>query len=213
MTITTATAGSEGAILYPDFSSSAAGNSLVLKATSSQFTSIFAPVEGSFTVVKALNTPTLTLNIDSSTIACKAAEIWSSPAIFATISNNLKNAISDSAVTFKFETGVTGAVVSISNTYMQCYSANKGAIYQLPAGIPLTETSSTFKQNAALQSVIYCNGCSATFTSSTFIDSLASDGSILTMENAASVTFTSVKMNHGKAFNFGGAIYAFGTGI
>ena len=41
---------------------------------------------------------------------------------------------------------------------------------------------------------------------------MAYEGSVLYMTNAAFITFTSITMSYGKSMNYGGAIYADGTG-
>jgi hypothetical protein len=45
------------------------------------------------------------------------------------------------------------------------------------------------------------------------VDSLALDGSIMIIKNAATVTFNSILMNYGKARRFGGGIMSIGTGV
>ena len=52
-----------------------------------------------------------------------------------------------------------------------------------------------------------------TFTGSTFLDSLAYDGSVIYMMNTATVAFNSITMTNGRTRRYGGAIYAGGTGV
>jgi hypothetical protein len=101
----------------------------------------------------------------------------------------------------------------LTSTYQNCYTADRGAVFNIPNGLGFTDTSSTFKQNAGLDSQFYCDGCIATFTSSIFVDSLARDGSIMIINNAATVTFNGISMNHGKARRYGGAIMSIGSGV
>jgi hypothetical protein len=51
-----------------------------------------------------------------------------------------------------------------------------------------------------------------TFSSTTFKDSVAYEGGVIFMTNAATASFTGVTMTNGKAINLGGAIYSGGTG-
>lgn len=114
---------------------------------------------------------------------------------------------------FYLESGSWGAITSTSNTFRKCYSVNTGAIFYLPSGTSLTDTSSNFYQNTATYGGnVYCDGCSMSFTSTTFKDSLAYEGSIIHMNNAASLSFNNVNMQYGKARHYGGAIYCGGTG-
>ena len=50
------------------------------------------------------------------------------------------------------------------------------------------------------------------FTSTTFKDSVAYEGGVLFITNAASVSFSSVTMTDAKARHYAGAIYAGGSG-
>jgi hypothetical protein len=51
-----------------------------------------------------------------------------------------------------------------------------------------------------------------TLTSSTFDDSVAYEGSVAFITNAATASFKSITMTNGKAIQYGGAIYVGGTG-
>lgn len=94
---------------------------------------------------------------------------------------------------FYFE-AVTSAstVISTTNTYKNCYTANQGGIFNLPSGLSMTDSGSTFKQNAALQGgAVWCSGCTVAFTGTYFSDLLASYGSVGYFLNDAEATFTS----------------------
>jgi predicted outer membrane repeat protein len=153
-----------------------------------------------------VTTPYLSFAIDHSLVACKADDmtkdlatvygpIWANFFTAATPSSNIGGA-------FYFEAVTSASTIdSDLNTYKNCYTAGQGGIFSLPSGLTMTDDGSVFKQNAALQGgVIYCNGCSVTFTSSSFADLLSSYGSIGYFLNDAVATFTSTdKMQHGKA--------------
>ena len=59
----------------------------------------------------------------------------------------------------------------------------------------------------------YCNSCTMTFTSTTFLDSMANEGGNFYLVNTASLSLNSVTMNHGRAYSKGGSIYTTGTGV
>lgn len=80
--------------------------------------------------------------------------------------------------------GTTGTISSNTNNYQYCYTASEGAVFYLPSGMSLSDTSSTFKQNAGYNSgQVYCDTCTATFTYTTFKDTLAKYGSIIYMKD------------------------------
>ena len=77
--------------------------------------------------------------------------MWSSwPTNYNSIVSNLNSLTYQIGGAFYFDSGTTGTITSTSNTYKQCYTTNTGSIFYLKSGITLTDTSSTFKQNAGL---------------------------------------------------------------
>ena len=91
---------------------------------------------------------------------------------------------------FYLETGTTGSIVSNTNTYENCYSTNSGAIFYLPPGTSLTDSSSSFTHNAAnLGGNIWCDSCTISLTSTIFKEALAESGSVLYILNTGSATF------------------------
>lgn len=72
--------------------------------------------------------------------------MWDSfPTTYNAIVANIDAGTNTIGGAFYFDYGTLGTVSSISNTFKYCYTATDGAIFYIPIGVSLADTTSTFK--------------------------------------------------------------------
>jgi hypothetical protein len=77
--------------------------------------------------------------------------MWATwPTTYNGIVTNLNALTSTIGGAFYFGTGSTGSIITTSDIFNYCYTTSSGAIFNIPSGMSITDTSSTFSQNAGL---------------------------------------------------------------
>ncbi|CDW79966.1 UNKNOWN [Stylonychia lemnae] len=147
----------------------------------------------------ASDTPGLTFNISNCLIQC-------SPLFDASkVKSNLETGTSNTGSLFSISNAAL--IISQSNTFQNCYTANGGAIFKLSQSTFL-DINSTYSNNAALLGGAFIlTDVDATFQKTKFINNQGQQGGTIYMQGLSKLTFQDVSLIGSTSYLEGGFLY------
>eukprot|EP00347_Sterkiella_histriomuscorum_P017498 403349122 len=155
------------------------GNNLQKKfsISNSNFKTFSSIESGSFLILEDTIESLVDIQIQNSNFICNTESIWTD--YTEKIETPLQINQTSIGSLFYLDNQQKGIFNSDTNNFQGCYIASEGGILRLGPDIEFSDTSSKFLYNSAYQgSILYCNGCKATFDSSNITDGVSAEGGI-----------------------------------